>query len=562
MNIKIKADNVYALFDRNSKVSYDQVYAILKKQLSDEDFIFTKRTPGSGFLQWDLPGEGWMPLTQADPLVTSEVVAEKERRFRRIMEVFGSQHAIAQKVLSVPDDSYIFYRPSANGGIEVKITVWGYKYPEKVGGGGLTGKMPPKESTQEVAVSFIYDGKRLPAYDFRINGFARKTEADGLKILGKLPIGTSYEIETDNGHKVTITIVAGQRDYEIDVTNYVTVTVVVKKDGNPASETVCQLSYWGHSATLTTDAKGQATTTMPLDRSASDCMVNVEGENQRRPLTMPTTIFEFDLKTPEPEIPKEPISPEPPKEPNRPKDPEMPGEPKEPVVPDEPKEPETPKEPDAPEEPETPKPLRRFRPIIRIEGKEGFIGKRYPIRVTVGGESKDYVSDEAGEVHLPEYEEGLQMRVDDLLILDNHETYTLSADQLVYIFHVPYKPISSSPDIKIIVEDEDGHRMSGATIFFEQKDHPDTIGYLNDDGIFYIGFGDYATSVPLSVILTVMGEKWKPIVFELVEGENEYLLCAVRKASKWSRWLEILAAIGGLAATAATYCVVMAVLFG
>ena len=291
-------------------------------------------------------------------------------------------------------------------------------------------------------------------------------------------------------------------------------------------------------------------------------MVNVESESQRRPLTMPTTIFEFDLKTPEPEIPKEPISPEPPKEPNRPKDPEMPGEPKEPVVPDEPKEPETPKEPDAPEEPETPKPLRRFRPIIRIEGKEGFIGKRYPIRVTVGGESKDYVSDEAGEVHLPEYEEGLQMRVDDLLILDNHETYTLSADQLVYIFHVPYKPISSSPDIKIIVEDEDGHRMSGATIFFEQKDHPDTIGYLNDDGIFYIGFGDYATSVPLSVILTVMGEKWKPIVFELVEGENEYLLCAVRKASKWSRWLEILAAIGGLAATAATYCVVMAVLFG
>ena len=47
MNIKIKTNNVSPLFSNSGTLSYDQVYNVLKTQIPEDDFIFTKRTPGS-----------------------------------------------------------------------------------------------------------------------------------------------------------------------------------------------------------------------------------------------------------------------------------------------------------------------------------------------------------------------------------------------------------------------------------------------------------------------------------------------------------------------------------
>ena len=301
MNVKIIADNVYALFPNSGSLSYDQVYNVLGSQLTGADFIFTKRTPGAGYLQWDLPGDGWMPLSKADPLVAAEVKTEKELRFRHVMSAFGTQQVLAQKVLTVPDDDFVFFRPTATGGVEVKITVWGYKYPVVVGGSGFTDKIDPKPSVQEVVVSFLCDGQRLPGYEFTVNGYLRKTDDDGMKVLGELPIGNEYEVQTATGHKVTITVTEGRREYPVDVTDYVTVTVCVSLDGQPYPGAACHISYWNHDTTLTTGYDGCATTTLPLANGhVEECTVVVDGERQQRILKVPSNLFQFDLKSPEP----------------------------------------------------------------------------------------------------------------------------------------------------------------------------------------------------------------------------------------------------------------------
>lgn len=452
MNIKIKTNNVSPLFSNSGTLSYDQVYNVLKTQIPEDDFIFTKRTPGSGFLQWDLPGEGWIALSKADPLIAADVIAEKELRFKHVMDIFGSQQLLAQKILTVPDNDFIFFRPKGNG-LEIKITVWGYKYPTVVGGSSIVGRYAKKE-LQEVVVSFIYDGQLLPNYKFRINGFERVTDVDGHMVLGTLPVGQSYDISLSDGSNITLAVINGQREYSFDVTVFVSVVVVVNLDGRPLPDAVCEISYWGHTATIITDADGHATTSFPLDRMAGNCCVRVNEEIQQRLLQVPSNLFQFDLKGTNRELTPDPV-PEPTPEP----------------------------EPEPTPEPE-PEPTPEPEP----------------------------------------------------------------------------EPINHDGKIMVRVEDETGIPIGNTRIHFEQENHPEIKGQLDDNGIFYLDQGCYSTGCPLRVTLTINNKELPSIVFNLEDGENEYLLQAVSKKRGNMGWLEALLAIAGILACGITFIVIMEIL--
>ena len=629
MNIQINADNVYCSFSDK----YQQIFLALKKELKGNDFIFTERETGAGFLQWEIPGSGGKKLSEADIFEQGVVNEEKERIFSLVRPLFGVNTSMAVQVMSVPSDDFIFFKPDAQGNVQIKLVAWGYKYPEVIGEDEeLIGDGISSLNLQEAIVSFWDNGEKLLDYSFRMVGYLRQTDENGEFYVGKIPVGNSYEIETLDGKKLELKVIKGLREYRFNVTRYVEVLVRSTKDGKPYVNASCLITYNGRETEMKTNAEGKVFISLAQDKNAlnDDVVVILEEQRQTKKLLFPSIEFVFEFLTPQSDSNKEEKeeleSEEPIKEEDVELEPEqqqkddsqdiifypririensdgkpvksypirvtIEGRVKE-YVSDadglvylgESRDGETIKAADLKnemnvqtfllnieqetyvfriEEPitVTSKKLRNFSPQIKIEGENGFIGKFYPINVQVAGKTLQYVSDGAGMVYLSMVEEGQNMIVYDLLLQDNVQTFLLNADQEIYIFKIPYALSNSANNIKIIVEDEDGKPMSGATAFFSQQDAPNTLTYLDGDGVAFVSRDDYKSKVPFSLTLTVKNEKYAQIIFELVDDDDVYLLRAVKKTSIWKRLLEILMFILGLILVYCVYLLYMKILFG
>ena len=61
MNVKIK-DEAYCII---TEKNYDQVFFALQRHLGEKERqLFAERAPGSTYLQWTLPGDGWIALSK------------------------------------------------------------------------------------------------------------------------------------------------------------------------------------------------------------------------------------------------------------------------------------------------------------------------------------------------------------------------------------------------------------------------------------------------------------------------------------------------------------------
>lgn len=66
MNIKIKASGVACMVGDD----YDRVYKALVKSFGEgSSNLFSKRVAGHEYLQWEIPGDGWRSLSEADPFI-------------------------------------------------------------------------------------------------------------------------------------------------------------------------------------------------------------------------------------------------------------------------------------------------------------------------------------------------------------------------------------------------------------------------------------------------------------------------------------------------------------
>lgn len=212
MNNKINAAEVACLITGNE--AYDQIFRSLKAALpTDEAMIFAERSTGSGFLQWELPGEGWTSLGQGDPIRESTVKQELERRIQFVRNKFGDNQTMADQILTYPDDSCVFYKTTPEGKLLILLTAWGYLYPERIGGGTATGRMSPEKAGKErittdipvpVETSPVDQGNEKNAEDINNNGGpiavpeAKKNHGGGLPTvllllgLGVLVAATYY----------------------------------------------------------------------------------------------------------------------------------------------------------------------------------------------------------------------------------------------------------------------------------------------------------------------------------------------------------------------------------
>lgn len=310
MNNKIKAADVACLIDKN--VAYDQVYNSLKDVLpSDESMIFAERTSGYGFLQWELPGEGWIPLDKADPIQGIEVKKKLEKRIQHVKDKTGDS-LLTQQILTYPDDSYVFYKITPTGQLLILLTAWGYRHPEKIESGSAGGNDTPSKIKEPVSLQFTYGGRPMAEKPFVLIGEERlekMTDANGAYPIGELPVGYRFDIEI-NGKKHHVTVEEGKGQICIDATVYATVEVKVTLDGQPYANVPVTLNYGGQQTMLIVDGQGKAMAQFPLWTEGQLCTVTINSESQSKPLSNVPTLFVFDFVTPEPEPESEPV-PEP-----------------------------------------------------------------------------------------------------------------------------------------------------------------------------------------------------------------------------------------------------------
>ncbi len=306
MNIKIKASGVYCLVGED----YDKVYSALKKQFGDgETQIFTERTPGHEYLQWELPGDGWTALSECDPLMSQTVKRELSHRCHEISAKFGANQQMAQKVLSYPDDAYVYYKADSEGHIIIKITAWGYRYPERIGDGPSVGIVDPVAKTEKVTVKLLHNGKPMANKSLKLNGFLRNTGPDGVLEIGDLPTGYQFDIDTGKGHEHVV-VMQGQGNIEIDVTEYATVEIHVYSGDAPCADAVVDVQYCSQKCQLVCNDSGFCTVRLPRDPEGGMCVVSVDTQTQQKMLEEPLTTFEFRLAPPKKEEKPEEEEPE------------------------------------------------------------------------------------------------------------------------------------------------------------------------------------------------------------------------------------------------------------
>ena len=295
MNIKIKANGVHCKIGDD----YDRMYALLKKAFGDgPDQIFSERIPGNDYLQWNLPGDGWTNLEDADPIMAEEVRKELQKRQKKVRAQFGTNKQMADKVLSVPDDKFIFYKPDTSGKLIIRMTGWGYMYPVVVGGGGGVADASLPVEKKPVTIKTFYNGKPEPCHNIKVNGYKKEADQKGVVDLGDLPVGYQFEVEV-NGEKRTVTVQPDGNELRFDITKFATADISVSKDGVPIEGISVEIDYNGQHQTLITRDNGRVRTRMPFDPNLGACTVTVDSETQQRVMMEGDNSFVFEFNSPE-----------------------------------------------------------------------------------------------------------------------------------------------------------------------------------------------------------------------------------------------------------------------
>lgn len=293
MNIKIKSTGMSCLIGGE----YEKIYRALSHKLTgDCEGLFTERVPGNDYLQWNLPGDGWIPLSKSDQATGNEVRRQLNDRLQQVRKMFGKNTETADKVLSVPNDEYVFYKNEPDGRLRIALTAWGYSYPTKVGPNLIDGIGPEPEKKEEVNILVTYNGMPADNEDIKINNTRYTTDTEGRIKLGKMSLPTDLFFEDKNGRKQHVTATPGAGEVTIDVTNHAQVVVKVLLNEQPNPNAQVMMNYCGKQTQLLTDDNGAATTQVIKSRNENDqCEVTINGQTQQAVLDKEVNTFTFNL---------------------------------------------------------------------------------------------------------------------------------------------------------------------------------------------------------------------------------------------------------------------------
>ncbi|MGN0282451.1 MAG: hypothetical protein ACI4B3_09150 [Prevotella sp.] len=303
MNIKLQLGEVRLLIDKRFPI--EQISNQLKPIAKQANLIFAEHQVGAGYLQWALPGANWTAFScgsNQQKVVIAQVYKERKNQMQKTLE--GS--FLKDVIFSVPSEDFIYFRQDAER-LDIALTAWGYKYPDKPATGELDTWIS-KQELQKVDIAFAWNGQTLPSFSFKLSGHTRITSQDGfLHVDGLLPVGSSYSIETLMGQGFTLVVEKGKTEYIFDLTQYCQVEIAVSQDGNPLPNHVCDVSFGSFHETLTTDMEGHSQVRLPLKNDSlgqivnpqPSCMVVCGSDSQQQIPTKSDDVlyFRFDFKT-------------------------------------------------------------------------------------------------------------------------------------------------------------------------------------------------------------------------------------------------------------------------
>ncbi len=197
----------------------------LARLLGPTNKYFAKCRIAAGFYQWDGDGIGWIALSQAPEELKTTIndrVAEARSEVRSKLSGATAPIAdMADKILTTPNDDYIFYRTTADGAVEVIFAGWGFCNFRKSSGRVIVEKLQQKD-TQTVRVAFANNGEVIPNHPFsvlKLKAVPYTTDETGYFTFGdNVEVGTSISLRSDVSNETfTLTVQPSQSDYIFNV---------------------------------------------------------------------------------------------------------------------------------------------------------------------------------------------------------------------------------------------------------------------------------------------------------------------------------------------------------
>lgn len=542
-----------------------ELYKTLSKQLG-QDNPFAKISIGNGYYLWSDNRCQWNQMISASDFDQSIIQDALLKTKMDVASIIGNK--TTELLFTKPDDSYVYYNDE-DGDVKILITGWGFRKPVRVIGGPDDGEL---RKNTPVTLSFSYDGEKQPLYEFgvqiptQIKRF--KTDQTGRYHFNNLTQKELLLKDFVTGKDFQLIVEDGRTEYDYDVTIYTKLLLKATSDNNPVIGEKITVQYFGKNYEVSTDANGSAVLQLPLHEN-EQVIASLRDQSLLETITSGVNSIEFVFNTPITEVTtnievtviedSKPLGGKAVtityagKQYNGITDERgefiqqvviandelcsvaVPGYESQTkilqeiatnvfrfektnatVIP--------------------PVETIKFRPHIRIEGKNSFVGSKYPITVEYNGTTRDYISDEYGIVNLPEMEDGKTMKVTDGLNQNIFTEYDLKEEQLEYVFEVPYAKTEEDVKIKVMLRDVEGTPIKCDKVRFVQEDSNDVLATLDNSGDTYFGINTFKVGKPIMVTIQGGNKSYDPFSFSLDMNENEYLL----QEKNTTSWLNVL----------------------
>ena len=570
------------------KSSVKEVYKTIKQDLPElhkilcnklgEDNPFAKISLGAGFYAWTDDRCQWHSLLEASDFKQETVNSALFKLKNKIAGILGEKTADA--LFTVPDDSYIYYYDDAEE-TRILITGWGFKKPIRVVSEGDKGSFKKKNP---ISLSFLYDGERLPKYEFGIRLTKQlkrlSTDNDGYYKFKALKVGEHFTlVDLNKGNDLKLSIIESKSQYDFDVTAYTTINVSVSENELPLQSEDISLSYHNKDYQLKTDSAGNAKIEVAY-HEGEIVSASVRDQNKQQAIDATENHISFAFESPFEEPPLQPkntdisisvlfnsqgvsnqkvvitygdniyesqtddngkfiqnvefqenancevsvIGYEPQSKLLGPEIENI-------FVFDKTEQPKEERKKE--EKEETP-----FTPYIVVKRKDGSVVPDYSINITKPNDHQVAMSDDAGIVQVTDVFPGDNITVTDTNHPEISCSYLLDANQIEYVFFIEEDII---PLIKLIFRDVNDNAISCEEVNLHQDGVEDINSPLDEDGVTYIESDHFKTGVPVEITFKGWKDEYKPVPFTIDKDEYEYLIQEKAPKTSWKRrMLEIL----------------------
>lgn len=252
----------------------DQANRLLQSKIdSNINRHFAKLNVGQGFFEWTFTCDSEpMILSQAPEDDAMVVWDEYNKLGEQVTRAFGENSIIAQRILHVPNEDFIYYYKDAAGMIQIVLTGWGFANRRGPSVGPIQKELPLEDPDPIINIGFMRDGEMVGDRKFLLSTAGQikpnelTTSADGFYHFDKtFKKGSEFSVtDQASGKEFPLKVTADQLDYVFDITQYATVNITVTLDDKPAAGKEVSLTYRGNTQTLITDENGHIATDLVL----------------------------------------------------------------------------------------------------------------------------------------------------------------------------------------------------------------------------------------------------------------------------------------------------------